>query len=171
MAASEEAPLLPAPAAVSRGPSLVQFLAATVLLTLIGGGGGAFLGLQLASSVEQSVQRKAEAEAESAQVESRYAGSTLLKPLAPIVTNLAYPTDTWVRLEASLVLDESAVADTDLLAGEIGEDILAFLRTVTLPQIEGASGLQHLRDDLDERVAIRSEGRVRELVIQTLVVQ
>ena len=53
----------------------------------------------------------------------------------------------------------------------ISEDILAYLRTVTLSQIEGPSGMQHLREDLVERARIRSEGRVKELVIQTLVVQ
>ncbi len=57
------------------------------------------------------------------------------------------------------------------MAGEITGDVLAFLRTLTLSQIEGASGLRQLREDLNERVAIRSSGRVRELIIQTLVVQ
>ena len=69
------------------------------------------------------------------------------------------------------MLEEGAVGDADLLAGQIGEDILAYLRTVSLPQISGASGLKHLMEDLDERTAIRSEGRVRELIIQTLVIQ
>ena len=45
------------------------------------------------------------------------------------------------------------------------------MRTLTLAQIAGASGLQHLREDLNERAAIRSDGRVRELILQTLVVQ
>ena len=44
-------------------------------------------------------------------------------------------------------------------------------RTVTLRQIEGASGLQHLREDLNERVALRTKGQVRELIVEMLVVQ
>jgi flagellar FliL protein len=45
------------------------------------------------------------------------------------------------------------------------------MRTLSEAQIGGASGLQHLREDLNERAAIRSGGLVRELIIQTLVVQ
>jgi len=42
---------------------------------------------------------------------------------------------------------------------------------LTIVQLQGGSGLQSLREDLNERVAIRSEGHVRELIIETLVVQ
>jgi flagellar protein FliL len=42
---------------------------------------------------------------------------------------------------------------------------------VTLAEIGGASGLQHLREDLTERAVIRSQGHVHELILQTLVVQ
>ena len=37
--------------------------------------------------------------------------------------------------------------------------------------MEGAAGLRNLREDLTERVAIRSKGVVRDIVIETLVVQ
>ena len=33
------------------------------------------------------------------------------------------------------------------------------------------AGLQYLRDDLTERASIRSRGKVRELIIETLVIQ
>ena len=101
----------------------------------------------------------------------RYPEGTGLRDLAPIITNLAQPPGTWVRLEASLVFNPKAGPLPDVLVGEIGNDVLAYMRTVTLKQIEGASGLRQLGEDLDERVAIRSEGKVRELIIQTLVVQ
>ena len=48
---------------------------------------------------------------------------------------------------------------------------LAYLRTVTLKQLEGPVGLEAIRDDLNERAATRSDGKVREFVIRTLVVQ
>ena len=38
-------------------------------------------------------------------------------------------------------------------------------------QIEGANGFQNLREDLNERARVRSGGRVREVVIQSLVVE
>jgi flagellar FliL protein len=74
-------------------------------------------------------------------------------------------------VQASIVFDGKAVPKPDLVAAEISEDILGFIRTLTLAQIGGASGLQHVREDLNERASIRSKGLVRELIIQTLVVQ
>ena len=91
--------------------------------------------------------------------------------LPPIVTNLGSPQDTWVRLEGSIIFDPKALANPEAVAGQIGDDILAYLRTVSLQQLEGSIGLQNIRQDLNERAAIRSGGKVRALVIRTLVVQ
>jgi flagellar FliL protein len=66
---------------------------------------------------------------------------------------------------------DSAAAEDNSLAGQIGEDILAFLRTLSLAQIQGASGFQHLREDLGDRVRTRSRGKVRDLIIQALIVE
>jgi flagellar FliL protein len=91
--------------------------------------------------------------------------------LAPVVTNLAAPSDVWVRVEGSLVFEGKTLPHGEALAGQIAGDILAFLRTQTLAQIQGVAGLLHLRQDLNERVATRSQGQVREFIIRTLVVQ
>ena len=85
-------------------------------------------------------------------------------------TNLAEPTESWVRVESSVVL-KGVVPNADVTLAEIRADLLAYLRTLSLAQIEGASGLQHLREDLNERVARRSKGTIRELIVESLVVQ
>ena len=61
--------------------------------------------------------------------------------------------------------------EANILVARVGEDVVAYLRTISPAQIEGARGLQYLREDLNERAAIRSSGKVRELIIETLVVQ
>jgi flagellar protein FliL len=91
--------------------------------------------------------------------------------LPPIVTNLGAPQDTWVRLEGSIIFDPRTLPHPDAVAGRIGDDILAYLRTVSLRQLEGPVGLENIRQDLNERAAIRSDGKVRAFVIRTLVVQ
>jgi flagellar protein FliL len=91
--------------------------------------------------------------------------------LPPIVTNLGAPQDTWIRLEGSIIFDPRALPHPDAVAGRIGDDILAYLRTVSLRQLEGPIGLENIREDLNERAAIRSDGKVRAFVIRTLVVQ
>ena len=91
--------------------------------------------------------------------------------LPPIVTNLGAPHDTWIRLEGSIILDPKSLPHPETVAGQIGDDILAYLRTVSLRQLEGPVGLENIRQDLNERAAIRSGGKVRAFVMRTLVVQ
>jgi flagellar FliL protein len=91
--------------------------------------------------------------------------------LPPIVTNLGAPQDTWIRLEGSIIFDPRTLPHPDAVAGRIGDDILAYLRTVSLRQLEGPIGLENIRQDLNERAAIRSDGKVHAFVIRTLVVQ
>lgn len=86
--------------------------------------------------------------------------------LQDVTTNLAGSGDVWVRLEAVLVFTDTPDPQ---LAEVIHQDLLAFLRTVKPQQVEGPSGFQHLRNDLNERVVIRSEGKVREMLIRTLL--
>ncbi|MDO9426190.1 MAG: flagellar basal body-associated FliL family protein [Methylobacterium sp.] len=142
---------------------------ALVSLVAIGTGGG--LGLYLLSTVEKAVDVKTK-DAESKAVKVlKYTGDLSLRPVGSVVTNLADSGDTWVRLESSVVFKTGAVPNPDVALAEIRADIVAYLRTVSLRQIEGASGLQHLREDLNERVALRTKGQVRELIVEMLVVQ
>lgn len=86
--------------------------------------------------------------------------------MEPITTNLADPVDIWARMELALVFDD--VPDP-VLAEQIHQDFLAYLRTVKARQIEGASGFQHLKTDLEERARIRSGGRVKQILVRTLL--
>lgn len=86
--------------------------------------------------------------------------------LEPITTNLAGPTATWVRLELALVFE----GQTDLMVAQtVHQDILAYMRTVKIHQVEGASGFQHLKSDIEERAALRSEGKVKSILVRTLL--
>lgn len=110
--------------------------------------------------------------------ESKHAGALAAQPekstiydLPPIITSLGSPQETWIRLEGSIIFDPKTLPHPEAVAGEIGDDILAYLRTVTLKQLEGPIGLQNIREDLEERAATRTRGMVHEFVIRTLVVQ
>ncbi|ACK49015.1 flagellar basal body-associated protein FliL [Methylocella silvestris BL2] len=151
------------------GASLAAFAGLMAALTIVAMISGGALGARLGAVVKTQLAGapgSARADAQSA-----YSGGVNLQDLPPIIANLAEPSDAWVRLQATLVLDRPASGKPDVLAAQIAEDILGFMRTATLSQIAGASGLQHLREDLNERAMIRSDGRVRELILQTLVVQ
>jgi flagellar FliL protein len=94
-----------------------------------------------------------------------------LYDLPPVVTNLGSPQETWIRLEGSIIFDPKTLPHPEAAAREISDDILAYLRTVTLKQLEGPVGLQNIRQDLEDRAATRTGGKVREFVLRTLVVQ
>ena len=70
-----------------------------------------------------------------------------------------------------MVYPKKAVEKPDILAGQVADDIVAYLKTLTGAQIQGASGLQALREDLTDRAVTRSGGKVREVMIENLVVQ
>ena len=136
---------------------LIEFL----VVALIGAGAGAGFEMTRPGPSEAPASKETPAEVEP----------STIYDLPPIVTNLGAPQDTWIRLEASMVFDPKILPHPEAVAGKIGEDILAYVRTVTLKQLEGPIGLQAIREDLNDRAATRSEGKVRELVLRTLVVQ
>jgi flagellar protein FliL len=146
---------------VSLKGSLIEL---TVVVLLGAGVGAAFEALHPAAPHGGDKPAESGASAPPAQP------STIFD-LPPIVTNLGAPGDTWIRFEGSIIFDPNTLPHPEAVADQIGEDILAYLRTVSLRQIEGPIGLENIRQDLNERAAIRSGGKVRELVIRTLVVQ
>jgi flagellar FliL protein len=151
-------------AAAPAGPPSKGLKAALIellVVALIGAGAGAGFETLRPAAVDAQRPREAAAPAEP----------STIYDLPPIVTNLGAPPDTWIRLEGSIVFDPKVLPHPEAVAGKIGEDVLAYLRTVTLKELEGPVGLQALREDLSDRAATRSEGKVRELVIRTLVVQ
>jgi flagellar protein FliL len=147
-----------------------QIALAMLIVTALAGVSGGFYGLRAPLAGAEHHDKDARAEEKPAAAANLQANSGLFD-LPPIVTNLSMPQDTWIRLEASLLFDQKAVPHPDAMGAEISGDLLAFLRTTTLTQIQGIAGLQNLRQDLNERVAIRSNGAVKELVIRTLVLQ
>jgi flagellar protein FliL len=147
----------------TRKPPWRSLIEMAVVVGLAACAGAAFEALRPAPapSSEKSAETPASAPAET---------STVVD-LPPIVTNLGAPQDTWVRLEGSIIFDPKTLPHPDAIAGQISDDILAYLRTISLHQLEGPIGLENIRQDLNERAAIRSGGKVSELVIRTLVVQ
>ncbi|RYB05947.1 flagellar basal body-associated FliL family protein [Lichenibacterium ramalinae] len=155
-------------------PSKIGALVPILVLTLAAGGGGALIGKQIVAMTRAAADKTAappEAAKPAAAAAGAAGGERVLKELAPVVTNLAAPDGSWIRLQTAIVYDKNDAPAMELVGRKVGEDILAFVRTLTLEQIQGASGLEALRDDLNERAQLRSDGKVRELLIEMLVVR
>ncbi|MFK0275495.1 flagellar basal body-associated FliL family protein [Ensifer sp. NPDC090286] len=153
-------------------PSKVLTIAAIAVLTLLAGGGGWLVGGLLAppppkEQVEAAKEPAANATGEEGLPKVAIEANGVVQ-LDPITTNLAYPSENWIRLEVALQFD--GVPDPKL-AEQIHQDIAAYLKTVSLQQIQGPRGFQYLRDDIQERVDLRSDGRVTNVMFRTFVIQ
>lgn len=154
--------------APKKGPGLIVQLAVLLALTAGAVGAGWFAGRMLDDSEPEGTGTHANAgeQYKNEEGSDKAAESLRIFRLEPITTNLADPVEVWARVELALVFVDRPDPD---LAEVIHQDILAYLRTVKARQIEGPSGLQHLRSDLDERARVRSDGKVRQVLIRTLL--
>lgn len=141
---------------------------AVLIVTLLGAAAGGYFGMQVPSIMGHDEAQKEMGEQAGA---ASQASKLTLRMLQPVTTNLASPASTWIRLEAAALIKEDLGIEGELILSKLTEDIVAFMRTVPLDQIEGPSGFQNLREDLNDRVRVRSRGKVTELLIQALVVE
>lgn len=161
------------PTKADKGPSLLLQIALLLALTVAAAGIGWFAGnyLNPGTSTSDGAEQSADAGHGDSKTKSgdegHVEGDPLIIPLAPITTNLAAPSEVWVRLEASILVDHAP--EDSHLAEQIHQDLLAFIRTLKIHQIEGASGFQHFKADIEERAAIRSGGLVKAVLIRTLL--
>ncbi|THV23703.1 flagellar basal body-associated FliL family protein [Peteryoungia ipomoeae] len=151
-----------------------------VVLTLVGGGGGWVIGGMLSPRVQQAADVAKAAEEAAAGAEGKdgkkaeeglptiSTEANGVVALEPITTNLAYPSENWVRLEVAILFNGPPDVK---VAEDVHQDIMAYLRTVSLQQIEGPRGFQYLKDDIEERVDLRSEGRVSKVMFRTFVIE
>ena len=157
----------------------LMLIAAIAVLTLVAGGGGWLIGTLLAPKIAavEEAEKAADAEkAAGAEGEGKAeddlpriaAEANGIVQLEPITTNLAYPSESWIRLEVALLFNGAIDVK---IAEDVHQDILAYLRTVSLQQIEGPRGFQYLKDDIQERVDLRSEGRVSKVMFRTFVIE
>ncbi|WP_244423686.1 flagellar basal body-associated FliL family protein [Nitratireductor pacificus] len=148
---------------------MVVQLLLLVGLTALTAGAGWFAGgyLQNRTGGEKDEPAVAESGAHGGEKEDgKPHGLPGVLDIQPITTNLAEPSDVWVRAEFSLVFDglpDPAVAEA------VHQDLFAYIRTVRLRQVETASGFQHFRSDLEERARIRSDGAVSRILFRALL--
>ena len=163
--------LVAQPEEKKKGQPLVMQAAALLAVTALAAGMGWLTGGYLEERSASTQPENAAsggampAESETGEADGEAAPSSIVT-LDPITTNLAEPTNIWVRTELAVVFEGEA---DPVLARAIHQDLFAYIRTVKLKQIESASGFQHLKSDLLERARIRSESRVKEILITSFL--
>ena len=144
---------------------------ALVLSTVLGAGGGAFLALQQVESIAAAEKKKANEVPQKVDDALAWSEESAVVDLDPVITNLASPAQTWLRLETAVVFNKAKVDDVERLRSEATGSILEFARTLTMAEVEGASALNHLRDDLNDHIRFKSLDAVEELIIKAMILQ
>lgn len=143
---------------------MLAVLIALVLVSICAGGIGFLSGSQARKLIAADPSMPARFVAPRTSTED-----VQILPLPSIVTNLGGEGG-WVRLEAVVLIDGKKAVQPDL-AARLAQDTTALLRTLSIRQISGASGFAHLREELMDRMKARSSDRVREIMIQSLVIE
>lgn len=179
------------------GPTIKSVLIGLVLSLVIGGGSGFGLGYfigapEAVSKIEQGEnapkpaaakeeQQPGEGEPQKVEDGSASTESTdgkpaeshspsgnhpVITPLDPIVTNLSDPSEIWIRLELSVTSDLPLEPD---LSGLIHQDLFAYVRAMRLGEMAGPSAFIDLKAELLSRARQRSDNRVQNIYVKTLV--
>lgn len=162
------------------GGSGRQLAAALAIVAMLGVAAGAGVGQMAKSTAPDSAPAGSSADVphKDAARQPAYAAARPLEiskeqivAIDPILVNLSGAQGRWVRLEASASFDGNGKEDRGSLLKLITEDLLGYLRSTSLSQIESPVGFELLRDDLSELARIRSRGAVKRLIIRSLVIE
>lgn len=92
-------------------------------------------------------------------------------PFPAVVTALANPKEKWIRLEGAVLVKSNSKTPPEQIGQRAAEQMLTYLKTVNLSDIEGPSGFLALRHDLNDTVRALSDGSVRGVLIHGLIVE
>ncbi|WCM58663.1 flagellar basal body-associated FliL family protein [Candidatus Liberibacter asiaticus] len=87
--------------------------------------------------------------------------------LQPIITNFDSSPKDWLRLDIALICKD--IPDKVFLE-TLHQDIMAYIRTVSIKQITGAQGFRYFKEDIEERVKLRSQGFVSSVIFRTFII-
>ncbi|MBA5723629.1 flagellar basal body-associated FliL family protein [Candidatus Liberibacter sp.] len=94
-------------------------------------------------------------------------GNKNIFSLQPIITNLNSSPKNWLRLDISLMFKK--IPDMDLLE-TLHQDIMDYIRTISIDQITVPQGFRYLKEDIEERVNLRSKGTISKVIFRTFII-
>jgi flagellar FliL protein len=146
-----------------------------VIANLLGGAGGAAFGY-LAIPTHEPVPPLAKEESPAAKTAplapapGRFPSDAREIPIPPIIVDLKGEPASRVRIDLSIIAVHGT-AETGVLKEEVREDVIAYLKGLTIADIQGARGFQNLREQLDDRAKIRGRGAILGILIGGFLVQ
>jgi len=145
-------------------------ISALVAIVLGVTGGGAFGYFVLPDGIGQTAQAKSEIAAQTQSVPGRFPSDAIELPVPSVITDLGTDTKMRARLDVSIIVAHGTPEATTLV-GEVREDMIAYLKGLTVADIQGVRGFQNLREQLDDRARVRGRGAILGLLIGGLVLE
>jgi flagellar protein FliL len=155
-------------AASGGGGSIV--MSAVVALVFGAGGGGAAGYFLMPDIVPSGASPHTEQPAPAARTAGRFPDDAVELAVPSIIADLDESTKLRARLDVSIIVAHGTPETTTLL-GEVREDVIAYLKGLTVDDIQGVRGFQNLREQLDDRARIRGRGAILGLLIGGLVLE
>ncbi|MGE0514756.1 MAG: flagellar basal body-associated FliL family protein [Hyphomicrobiaceae bacterium] len=94
-----------------------------------------------------------------------------LVPVQPLIVRLSGSKGKWLRLEGAVAFSLPAKEGRATLVAQLGEDLMLFLGSTELDQLTSPTGLEFLRDDMNEIVQSRTKGQGKRFILKSLVVE
>lgn len=154
-----------------------------LLLLVLGGGVGFGYGLLMGGAGKSDASHSMPADGASLSVKEASSASEVktrggpdwqkeeLLPLSPIVVRMKDSQGKWVRLEGSVAFLRSSHTDRSAVATQLGEDLMLLLGSTSVENIASPTGLEFLRDDMNEIVQVRTSGQATRFILKSLVME
>lgn len=161
----------PKDASAPSGTSAVDFAIAAVAAVVVGiAGGGGFGYFVVPVGTAPPAKEAAESAGPPAPAAGRFPNDALEIQIPSIIVDMESQPKTRVRLDVSIIVAHGT-SESGSLKNEVREDIIAFLKGISVTDIQGVRGFQHLREQLDDRAKIRGRGAILGLLIGGLVLE
>ncbi|CEJ87369.1 Flagellar basal body-associated protein FliL [Hyphomicrobium sp. GJ21] len=160
----------PAPSAAPSTADLVKSMIAAVILGVAGGGAFGYFAVPVGPAPAPVEEAKPASVAPEAPSAGRFPSDALEISIPSIIVDLSGEPKARVRLDVSIVAVHGT-SDGSVLKNEVREDIIAYLKGLTVADIQGVRGLQNLREQLEDRAKIRGRGAILGLLIGGFVIE
>ncbi len=159
-----------APSAAPSTGDLVKSMIAAVVLGIAGGGAFGYFAIPVGPAPAPVEEAKPASVAPEAPSAGRFPSDALEISIPSIIVDLSGEPKARVRLDVSIVAVHGT-SEASVLKNEVREDIIAYLKGLTVADIQGVRGLQNLREQLEDRAKIRGRGAILGLLIGGFVIE
>jgi flagellar FliL protein len=166
--------------AQSEGGSEGNLIVPLVLLLFLGGSAGfgyGWLSGGSTKSVDAHAATSPDGAAERASVPEPNGkpradwSNEQLVPIQPLVVRMSGSKGKWIRLEGAVAFSRDTKHDRTAIAAQLGQDLMLFLGSTEMQQIASPTGLEFLRDDMNDIVQSRTNGQASRFILKSLVAE